>query len=109
MFIQRIRLLPNPARFTLNGVHVAVSSVDVLFHLRKEEYFKRAPDVEPLTSPPDPEGQTPTDAMANLCRHLLQQRRYASLAWHDGRQLMEECGLIVSIPSSLSPSTSRMT
>ncbi|KAI0720520.1 DNA polymerase alpha, subunit B [Cerioporus squamosus] len=72
----RIRLLPNPARFTLNGVHVAVSSVDVLFHLRKEEYFKRAPDVEPLTSPPDPEGQGPTDAMANLCRHLLQQRSF---------------------------------
>ncbi|RDX53350.1 DNA polymerase alpha, subunit B [Lentinus brumalis] len=72
----RIRLLPNPARFTLNGVHVAVSSVDVLFHLRKEEYFKRALDVEPLTSPPDPEGQGPTDAMANLCRHLLQQRSF---------------------------------
>ncbi|RPD62451.1 DNA polymerase alpha, subunit B [Lentinus tigrinus ALCF2SS1-7] len=72
----RIRLLPNPARFTLNGVHVAVSSVDVLFHLRKEEYLKRAPDVEPLTSPVDPEGQAPTDAMANLCRHLLQQRSF---------------------------------
>ena len=77
MHLQRIHLLPNPARFTLNGVHIAVSSVDVLFHLRKEEYFKRAPDVNPLTTPVDPEGQVPTDAMASLCRHLLQQRRYA--------------------------------
>ncbi len=59
----------------------------MLFHLRKEEYFKRALDVEPLTSPPDPEGQGPTDAMANLCRHLLQQRRYDNLISHGARKL----------------------
>ncbi len=73
-------MLPNPARFTLNGVHFAVCSVDVLFHLRKEEFFKQATEVEPLISPADPEGQTPSDAMANLCRHVLQQRRYALLS-----------------------------
>ncbi|KAI0770357.1 DNA polymerase alpha, subunit B [Fomes fomentarius] len=72
----RIHLLPNPARFTINGVHIAVSSVDVLFHLRKEELFKRAAEVEPLTTPVDPAGQTPSDAMANLCRHILQQRSF---------------------------------
>ena len=59
----------------VNGVHVAASSVDVLFHLRKEEMFKRATEVEPLTAPPDPDGQAPSDAMANLCRHVLQQRK----------------------------------
>ncbi|KAI0632173.1 DNA polymerase alpha, subunit B [Trametes polyzona] len=58
----RIRLLPNPARFTLNGVHVAATSVDVLFHLRKEEFFKRATEAP--------------DAMVNLCRHILQQRSF---------------------------------
>ncbi|KAI0766425.1 DNA polymerase alpha, subunit B [Trametes elegans] len=70
----RIRLLPNPARFTVNGVHVAVSSVDVLFHLRKEECWKRASDVDPLPSTPG--SADAPDAMANLCRHVLQQRSF---------------------------------
>ncbi|KAM5535085.1 hypothetical protein V8D89_011313 [Ganoderma adspersum] len=73
---KRIDVLPNPARFTLNGLHFAVSSVDVLFHLRKEEFFKHATEVEPLIGPADPEGQTPSDAMVNLCRHVLQQRSF---------------------------------
>ncbi|OBZ68666.1 DNA polymerase alpha subunit B [Grifola frondosa] len=38
----RIHLLPNPARFSLNDISFGVSSIDVLFHLRKEEFFKRA-------------------------------------------------------------------
>ncbi|KAI0667572.1 DNA polymerase alpha subunit B [Trametes maxima] len=67
----RIRLLPNPARFTLNGVHIAVSSVDVLFHLRKEEFFKRAAEIDALSTASDA-----PDAMANLCRHILQQRSF---------------------------------
>ncbi|OJT11537.1 DNA polymerase alpha subunit B [Trametes pubescens] len=71
----RIRLLPNPARFTLNGVHVAASSVDVLFHLRKEEFFKRAAEVEPQSQSPTASPEGP-DAMANLCRHILQQRSF---------------------------------
>ena len=76
--LQRIHMLPNPTRFTLNGVHFAVSSIDVLFHLRKE-FFKRAAEVEPLAGPGDPEGQSPSDAMAGLCRHILEQRRSVSL------------------------------
>ncbi|KAJ8690639.1 DNA-directed DNA polymerase alpha subunit pol12 [Pleurotus ostreatus] len=36
----RIKLLPNPARFSLNGVTFGATSVDVLFHLRKEELVK---------------------------------------------------------------------
>ena len=75
--LQRIHMLPNPTRFTLNGVHFAVSSIYVLFHLRKE-FFKRAAEVEPLAGPGDPEGQSPNDAMAGLCRHILQQRRYGN-------------------------------
>ncbi|KAL7279908.1 hypothetical protein ACG7TL_006317 [Trametes sanguinea] len=69
----RIRLLPNPARFTLNGVHFAASSVDALFHLRKEEYFQRAGETEPL---PASSATDAPDAMANLCRHILQQRSF---------------------------------
>ncbi|KAI8986107.1 DNA polymerase alpha, subunit B [Trametes punicea] len=69
----RIRMLPNPARFTINGLHLAVSSVDVLFHLRKEEFFQRAGEIDPL--PATSSLDTP-DAMANLCRHILQQRSF---------------------------------
>ena len=70
---------------------MAFSSLDVLFHLRKEEMFKRATDVEPLNMPPDPEGQGPADAMANLCRHILQQRRYAH-----SRAYTLECAFLIS-------------
>ena len=38
---QRFHLLPNPALFSLNGVSFGCASVDVLLHLRKEEFFKR--------------------------------------------------------------------
>ncbi|KAL4252758.1 DNA polymerase alpha subunit B [Pleurotus pulmonarius] len=36
----RIKLLPNPARFSLNGLSFGATSIDVLFHLRKEELIK---------------------------------------------------------------------
>ncbi|KAH7926462.1 DNA polymerase alpha, subunit B [Leucogyrophana mollusca] len=68
----RIRLLPNPCRFTLNGLSFAVTSVDVLFHLRKEELFKRGEDVDPLAFQAEPIN----DAMASLCRDVLQQRSF---------------------------------
>lgn len=71
---KRIHLLPNPARFTINEITFAATSVDSLFHLRKEEYFKRGVEVESLPITPD---DLPNDVMANLCRHLLLQRRYA--------------------------------
>ncbi|KAF8158218.1 DNA polymerase alpha/epsilon subunit B-domain-containing protein [Crassisporium funariophilum] len=72
-FNPRIHLLPNPARFMINDIAFAISSVDTLFHLRKELYFKRGVDVEPLPLGPD---DLPNDAMANLSRHLLQQRSF---------------------------------
>ncbi|EPQ54753.1 DNA polymerase alpha, subunit B [Gloeophyllum trabeum ATCC 11539] len=62
----RIHLAPNPARFSLNGITFGASTVDVLFHLRKEEYFKRS------LTPVD----QPQDAMSSLCRHVLQQHSF---------------------------------
>ena len=71
ILIQRIKLLPNPCRFSLNDVSFAVTSVDVLFHLRKEQLVMRAEEVESL----DVDGQLPaTDTMASLSRLVLQQR-----------------------------------
>ncbi|KAF8630838.1 hypothetical protein AX17_005197 [Amanita inopinata Kibby_2008] len=73
----RIHLLPNPACFSINGVTFAVSSVDVLFHLRREEYTKRGQEVDPIL--PMYAEDTGTDVMGNLCRHLLQQRSFYPL------------------------------
>ncbi|TCD61023.1 DNA-directed DNA polymerase alpha subunit pol12 [Steccherinum ochraceum] len=70
----RIKYVPNPSRFRLNGVSFAVSSVDVLFHIRKEEFFKRAPPAEPEGDAAD--SNVVSDPMANTCRHLLEQRSY---------------------------------
>jgi len=46
----------------------------VLFHLKKEEYFKRGVETTPLNPGPD---DLPADTWANLTRHLLLQRRSA--------------------------------
>ncbi|KAF8636025.1 hypothetical protein AX15_000185 [Amanita polypyramis BW_CC] len=73
----RIRLLPNPARFTINGVTFAATSVDILFHLRREEFVKRGEEIDPIQ--PVSEEDTGTDTMGNLCRHLLQQRSFYPL------------------------------
>ncbi|KAK0201753.1 DNA polymerase alpha subunit B [Desarmillaria ectypa] len=73
----RIHLLPNPAQFSINNIKFAVTSVDVLFHLRKEELLKRGEEID-STVPSSPE-DTGTDSMANTCRHVLQQRSFYPL------------------------------
>ncbi|KAI0250723.1 DNA polymerase alpha subunit B [Lactifluus subvellereus] len=88
----RIKLLPNPCRFSLNGVTFAVTSVDVLFHLRKEQLVMRAEEVESL----EVEGQSPaTDTMASLSRHILQQRCFYP-AFPSPLELSHEVNLDVS-------------
>lgn len=68
----RIRLLSNPARFSLNGISFAVCSVDVLYHLRKEEYFRRGEEVDSIVCEPE----AASDPMSNLSRYVLQQRSF---------------------------------
>ncbi|KAF9077663.1 DNA polymerase alpha/epsilon subunit B-domain-containing protein [Rhodocollybia butyracea] len=70
----RIRLLPNPCTFSVNDITFGATSVDVLFHLRKEEVVKRGQEVESVV-PVFPE-DTGTDPFGNACRHLLQQRSF---------------------------------
>ena len=52
-----------------------MSTVDVLFHLRKEEYFRRAEEADPVGN----SAPVAKDAMAELCRHVLGQRRWVSV------------------------------
>ncbi|KAF5382643.1 hypothetical protein D9615_002794 [Tricholomella constricta] len=73
----RIHLLPNPARFSINDITFAVSSVDVVYHLRKEELLKRGKEVDTIA--PSSVDDTGTDPMANTCRQLLQQRSFYPL------------------------------
>jgi DNA polymerase alpha subunit B len=63
----------------INEITIGISTVDVLFHLRKEIYFHKATEV-PLGSdlPPSSSSDgTPVDMMANVCRSVLNQRMYA--------------------------------
>ncbi|KAI9509201.1 DNA polymerase alpha subunit B [Russula earlei] len=72
----RIKLLSNPCRFSLNGFTFAVTSMDVLFHLRKEQLVLQVEEVESY----DVDGQpTATDTMTSLARHILQQRSFYPL------------------------------
>nr|XP_019049362.1 hypothetical protein I302_03148 [Kwoniella bestiolae CBS 10118]OCF28292.1 hypothetical protein I302_03148 [Kwoniella bestiolae CBS 10118] len=70
---KRVKVLPNPCTFSINEVIVALSSVDILFHLRREELYQRAEEAEP---DPEMKGTEVKDAMANLLRHVLGQRSF---------------------------------
>lgn len=50
-----------------------MSSVDILFHLRKEEYVRRMSEIHSVI--PGEHEAPATDAMANLCRHVVEQKR----------------------------------
>ncbi|KAH7336988.1 DNA polymerase alpha/epsilon subunit B-domain-containing protein [Rhizoctonia solani] len=70
---KRSQLVPNPTTFTINGFRIAVTSIDVLFHIRKDEFFKQAPEVS------DESGGQPADAMTMLCRQILEQQSFYPL------------------------------
>lgn len=75
---KRVKVLPNPCTFALNEVVISTSSVDTLFHLRREELFQRAEEADPepgAVQSRNPQG----DAMANLVRHVLGQRSFYPL------------------------------
>lgn len=71
---QRIHLLANPSTFSLNGTTIAASSVDVLFHLGKQEHFFEIPEASDEAPPSGDEVKS--DPTARRCRHLLQQRSF---------------------------------
>ncbi|KAF9454852.1 alpha DNA polymerase [Macrolepiota fuliginosa MF-IS2] len=89
----RIHLVPNPARFKINDILFGVCSVDVLFHLRREELVKAGREVDPVM--PVHEDDVGTDAMAALCRHLLQQRSFYPI-FPTPHELAHEVNLDVS-------------
>jgi DNA polymerase alpha subunit B len=68
--LQRCQLVSNPSTFSVNGFTVGATSVDVLFHIRKDHFFKLAPEIS------DEPNNEPADAMTMLCRQILEQQRY---------------------------------
>ncbi|KAJ1735349.1 DNA-directed DNA polymerase alpha subunit pol12 [Coemansia biformis] len=89
--------LGNPAQIVINGVTLAVSSVDVLFHLVKEE-VSRLPAL--------------SDRLPRLAWHLVEQRHFYPLATppadfagilasHDGKLRMQATPDVLIAPSQL--------
>ncbi|EIW72508.1 hypothetical protein TREMEDRAFT_66921 [Tremella mesenterica DSM 1558] len=70
---KRVRTIPNPCTFSINEITISLSSVDVLFHLRREELVQRAEEAEPDS---ELKGQEVKDPMAGLVRHVLGQRTF---------------------------------
>lgn len=70
---QKVKVVPNPTTFFINEISVAVSTVDILFHLRREEVSQRAEEAEPE---PELRGAEVKDPMAALTRHVLGQRSF---------------------------------
>jgi len=65
--------VPNPATFSLNGITFGATSVDSLFHVRKEELTRRTGEI--ASNLPAQEEDV-TDLTTHLCRHLFQQRSF---------------------------------
>lgn len=63
-------MLANPCRFSINSIDFAVSTMDTLFHLKKEEFLKQGQRADAEAG-----SEEPLDPMAELCRYVLQQRR----------------------------------
>ncbi|KAM0746375.1 DNA polymerase alpha, subunit B [Meredithblackwellia eburnea MCA 4105] len=69
-----IKFLPNPATFSVNEVGISLTSLDVLFHIRNQEFFRKAIEVGvPEGEEADPNAK---DVMSRTCRHLLRQRSF---------------------------------
>ncbi|KAK4685108.1 DNA polymerase alpha subunit B, partial [Tremellales sp. Uapishka_1] len=70
---KKIKVLPNPCTFSINEILISLSSVDVLFHLRRAESFQRAEEAEPDL---DLKGSEVVDVIAGSVRHVLNQRNF---------------------------------
>jgi len=57
----------------VNEIVISLATVDVLFHLRREEVLQRAEEAEP---DPELKNEEVKDAMAGLVRHILGQRSF---------------------------------
>jgi DNA polymerase alpha subunit B len=76
--LQRVGLLPNPAILRINEIAFAFTTADTLFHLRSQEYFKRATELDEGGNVLE-QTQIIGDVMARCCRNILRQRCFYPL------------------------------
>ncbi|BGP47016.1 DNA-directed DNA polymerase alpha subunit pol12 [Rhodotorula kratochvilovae] len=69
-----VKLLPNPTVFSINEVKFGIASVDVLWSIKSQEFFRKCPDAEPAEA--GAEDPLAKDVMARTCRHLLRHRSF---------------------------------
>ncbi len=75
-----VKLLPNPTVFSVNEVVFAVTTVDTLFHLRNQEWFRRCAEAQDPSNPADPAAVVEKeDVMARTARFLLRQKSFYPL------------------------------
>lgn len=67
---RRCQLVPNPSTFSVNGFTIGATSVDILFHIRKDHFFKQALEI---ADEPSAESE---DSMTMLCRQILEQQSF---------------------------------
>ncbi|KAI9635169.1 DNA polymerase alpha subunit B N-terminal-domain-containing protein [Dioszegia hungarica] len=72
----RVSCLPNPCTLEINEISIAITTADILFHLRSQEVTQRVEEADP--QPPSASPVT-KDAMASLVRHVLGQRSFYPL------------------------------
>ncbi|GAA5908020.1 hypothetical protein JCM6882_000201 [Rhodosporidiobolus microsporus] len=73
-----VRLLPNPCQFSINEVVFGVASVDVLWALKSQEFFRKCGDAE-APAEGQAEDAMAKDVMARVGRHLLRQKSFYPL------------------------------
>ncbi|KAG6830016.1 hypothetical protein H0H92_002544 [Tricholoma furcatifolium] len=83
---QRIHFLPNPSPFSVNDITFGATSVDLVYHVRKEELLLRGAEADSI--PPSYPEDTGTDTMGNACQ--LQQEINLSVTHLDGLRLGDE-------------------
>ncbi|GAA6050009.1 hypothetical protein JCM3770_001911 [Rhodotorula araucariae] len=69
-----VKMLPNPTVFSINEVKFGIASVDALWSLKSQEFFRKCPDAEPAEA--GTEDPLAKDVMARTCRHLLRHRSF---------------------------------
>ncbi|KAG8737123.1 DNA-directed DNA polymerase alpha subunit pol12 [Ceratobasidium sp. 428] len=86
---RKCQLVPNPSTFSVNEFTVGAISVDVLFHIRKDHFFKEAPEIA------DEPNNEPADTMTMLCRQILEQQSFYPL-FPVPREVHEDVNLSVA-------------
>ncbi|WVO16943.1 hypothetical protein L204_104629 [Cryptococcus depauperatus] len=73
---KKIKVLPNPCIFCINEVSIALTSVDILFHLNQAQVFMRAEEADPDS---EVNANAVMDTFAGYIRQVLNQRSFYPL------------------------------